>query len=407
MEQLARPEPPPDPAKVAERRRAGGPARALRRRTGGAQGRRGRRRLGGRWVYQLPWYLIIGPPGCGKTTALINSGLRFPLAERARSGRHPGIGGTRNCDWWFTDEAVLLDTAGRYTTQDSYARWTAPPGGFLGLLKKHRPRRPINGVLVAVSLSDLMQQSQTERGGPCRGDPPAGPGAVQDLRNRDPHLRDLHEGGPGGRLHGVLRGPEQGGARAGLGRDLPLRRRQGGDDLPRGLPRRAPGPGRASRPAPAPAHAAGAGPPQARPGLQLPAPVRRPRRALGQFLERPSPPPASRPAPWCGASISPAAPRPEPPSTGCSRPLRPISAWGVRGAPLRGDREELLRHAPAQGSDLSRGGARRARPAPGAPPAAGIALLAGRLDHQLLRQPHAYVAEVAGSVATIGGGSSP
>ena len=30
-----------------------------------------------------------------------------------------GVGGTRNCDWWFTDQAVLIDTAGRYTTQDS------------------------------------------------------------------------------------------------------------------------------------------------------------------------------------------------------------------------------------------------------------------------------------------------
>ena len=70
----------------------------------------------GQYLYQLPWYIIIGPPGSGKTTALINSGLRFPLG----AGKVRGVGGTRNCDWWFTDEAVLLDTAGRYTTQDSH-----------------------------------------------------------------------------------------------------------------------------------------------------------------------------------------------------------------------------------------------------------------------------------------------
>ncbi len=165
MDQLAAaPEAPPDPARVASEEEVD----ALRGRFDEAMAvlkrSDGRRRLGGHWVYQLPWYLIIGPPGCGKTTALVNSGLRFPLAEQFGQDAIHGIGGTRNCDWWFTDEAVLLDTAGRYTTQDSYAEVdSAAWGGFLALLKQHRPRRPINGVLVAVSLSDLLQQSQGER----------------------------------------------------------------------------------------------------------------------------------------------------------------------------------------------------------------------------------------------------
>jgi type VI secretion system protein ImpL len=170
MDQLAAgPEPAPDPARLASEDEI----RTLRERFDQAlqvlRGSEGRRRLGGHWVYQLPWYLIIGPPGCGKTTALVNSGLRFPLAEQLGQNAIHGIGGTRNCDWWFTDEAVILDTAGRYTTQDSYAEVdSAAWGGFLGLLKKHRPRRPINGVLVAISLSDLLQQSQGEREGHAR-----------------------------------------------------------------------------------------------------------------------------------------------------------------------------------------------------------------------------------------------
>jgi type VI secretion system protein ImpL len=115
------------------------------------------------YLYDLPWYLLIGPPGSGKTTALINSGLKFPLLRGAAPAAIAGVGGTRYCDWWFTEEAVLIDTAGRYTTQDSDVAsdkesWFA----FLSLLKKNRPRQPINGVIVAISLEDLMTLSPAD-----------------------------------------------------------------------------------------------------------------------------------------------------------------------------------------------------------------------------------------------------
>ncbi|SFC63472.1 type VI secretion system protein ImpL [Kosakonia oryzae] len=117
-------------------------------------------RFSTQYLYQLPWYVIIGAPGSGKTTALVNSGLQFPLADRFGKTALRGIGGTRNCDWWFTNEAVLLDTAGRYTTQESEQVQDASEWAkFLGLLQKYRRRQPINGVIVTISIADLLTQS--------------------------------------------------------------------------------------------------------------------------------------------------------------------------------------------------------------------------------------------------------
>jgi type VI secretion system protein ImpL len=118
----------------------------------------------GQLLYELPWYIFVGAPGSGKTTALLNAGLTFPLAEKLGNPSVKGVGGTRNCDWWFTDEAVLIDTAGRYTTQESDSQVDAAAwDGFLALLRKSRPRRPINGVLLTVNIQDLLQQNPAER----------------------------------------------------------------------------------------------------------------------------------------------------------------------------------------------------------------------------------------------------
>ena len=128
---------------------------------------------GTRALYELPWYMIIGNPAAGKSTAITNSGLQFPFADGKVV---QGVGGTRNCDWFFTPDGILLDTAGRYSVMDEHrAEWF----GFLDLLKKYRRRAPINGILIAVSVAEL------------RGDDPeAGIKLALSLRKR---VQDLIE----------------------------------------------------------------------------------------------------------------------------------------------------------------------------------------------------------------------
>ena len=188
---------------------------------------------GRRVLYELPWYVMIGPPGAGKTTAIVNSGLQFPLAEDFGKSAIGGVGGTRNCDWWFTDNAVLIDTAGRYTTQESdadadNAAWL----GFLNLLKKHRIRQPINGAMIAISLSDLSLQDETTQ----KGHALAVRRRLAELREklgvRFPVYVLFTKADMIAGLHRILRQSGQGGARTGLGlypaawtRAAPRRRR--------------------------------------------------------------------------------------------------------------------------------------------------------------------------------------
>jgi type VI secretion system protein ImpL len=104
---------------------------------------------GAQALYELPWYMIIGNPAAGKSSAIKHSGLTFPIPG---SKAVQGVGGTRNCDWFFTTDGILLDTAGRYSVFEAdRAEWFS----FLDLLRRHRRRAPINGIIIAVSVAEL------------------------------------------------------------------------------------------------------------------------------------------------------------------------------------------------------------------------------------------------------------
>ena len=107
-------------------------------------------------LYELPWYMVIGNPAAGKSSAIYNSGLKFPFEETHQKSVSAGLSGTRHCDWFFSTEGVLLDTAGRYSVYaEDHFEWL----GFLNILKKNRSKAPINGLIVIVSIAELVSNS--------------------------------------------------------------------------------------------------------------------------------------------------------------------------------------------------------------------------------------------------------
>ncbi|CAI8896767.1 type VI secretion protein IcmF/TssM N-terminal domain-containing protein [Pseudomonas serbica] len=107
-------------------------------------------------LYDLPWYLVIGMSAAGKTSLLTRSGLSASIANSANDTES----GTQHCDWYFSPEAVMIDTAGRYLRDDPSASEFA---AFLRLLKKQRSKAAVNGLVLVVSLPELLACSATER----------------------------------------------------------------------------------------------------------------------------------------------------------------------------------------------------------------------------------------------------
>lgn len=110
----------------------------------------------GKDIYKLPWYVIIGESGSGKTEAIRHSGIEFPPGLQDSM---QGSGGTVNMDWWFTNRAIILDTAGSMIFRESQAGEAPEWREFLRLLKKSRPNCPVNGLFLVLSIESLIKDS--------------------------------------------------------------------------------------------------------------------------------------------------------------------------------------------------------------------------------------------------------
>ncbi|MEI7730171.1 MAG: type VI secretion protein IcmF/TssM N-terminal domain-containing protein [Verrucomicrobiota bacterium] len=113
----------------------------------------------GKNLYEVPWYVVVGETGSGKTEAIRHSAVGFPARLQDKL---QGTGGTYNMHWWFTNQAVLLDTAGRLMFEDAKGAKVTEWQEFLRLIKEFRPRCPINGLLLVIPSTSLIKDSSKE-----------------------------------------------------------------------------------------------------------------------------------------------------------------------------------------------------------------------------------------------------
>ncbi|HEX5083645.1 MAG TPA: type VI secretion protein IcmF/TssM N-terminal domain-containing protein [Blastocatellia bacterium] len=135
-------------------------------------------------VYRLPWFMIAGQPKTGKTSLLLSAGMTFNALPSQRRADQNLLRPTGSCDWRVTDQAVWIDTAGRYQTEEVRPEWARADGaqsaleaemaggfqednqdewlGLIGTLKKYRKKRPLDGLVLTASAWRLIGLNESE-----------------------------------------------------------------------------------------------------------------------------------------------------------------------------------------------------------------------------------------------------
>ncbi len=102
-------------------------------------------------AYALPWYLVLGRPGTGRTTAIRALNLSWPW------GDGPVVMQTMSlCTYWMPEKAVFIEPESQVLGP---SRQHGRLDELCGALKLVRPREPIDGILLLVSVPLLADSS--------------------------------------------------------------------------------------------------------------------------------------------------------------------------------------------------------------------------------------------------------
>jgi type VI secretion system protein ImpL len=115
-------------------------------------------KLKGDPLYVLPWYMVFGKPASGKSTALKNAKLLSPAMDLSS---HED-GSTLNLEWWLYDQAIVIDTAGRYAVPDVDKRDRKEWATLLQMLSRHKQKEPLNGLVLVVTADRLLNNTEEQ-----------------------------------------------------------------------------------------------------------------------------------------------------------------------------------------------------------------------------------------------------
>lgn len=103
--------------------------------------------------YRIPWYLMIGEAHSGKTTLLGNTGMEL-LSDAPREQQ---TGVQQGLNWFFFDQGIVLDVAGELVLRADGATSNVKGWNYLAkLLRRYRPERPLDGIILTIPCTDLM-----------------------------------------------------------------------------------------------------------------------------------------------------------------------------------------------------------------------------------------------------------
>ncbi len=107
------------------------------------------------YLYRAPWYVLAGESKSGKTSLIESNALNESVKELVdRSGRR--------LNWYFFDEGVVIDVAGDFVLRNdgtaNHRGWNT----ILRLLQKHRPQRPLDGLVLTIPCADLVGEAELD-----------------------------------------------------------------------------------------------------------------------------------------------------------------------------------------------------------------------------------------------------